>query len=478
MRYAASLGLAATLLSLTANAAEPETAKSERVFRAGAARANITPPLGSLIVGGWKPMPAKHIHDDLWVRCLVLDDGKTKLAFAICDNLGMVREVFDEAKRRAEEATGIPAHCMLMAATHSHSAASARADNRYLPDQPIDGYPEFIIDRIVDGLVCAVNNLEPAEIGWAMTEDPRHVFNRRWFMKPGTPTPNPFGGTDQAVMNPGSKNLLKPAGPTDPQINFLSVRSTEGRPIALLANYSLHYVGGVPSSDISADYFGMFADRIQELLGADRLQPPFVGSLTNGASGDVNNINFLNRSKRKPPYEQMRYVADEVAKKVHAAEQKMIYHKWVPLNAAASELTLETRRPTTEQLARAEKVVADPESVELYHRHEPTYAKRMLQLKDVPNTRDIPLTALRIGDLGIVAIPFEVFAEIGLGIRERSPLATTFTISHAGGSFGYLPTEPQHALGGYETWLGTNFVQKDAAARISDRLIEMLEQLK
>lgn len=478
MRCPASLGLAIILMSLTANAAEPEASQNERVFRAGAAVSNITPPLGSLIVGGWKPIPATNIHDQLWVRCLVLDNGETKLAFAICDNLGMVREVFDEAKRRTAEATGIPTHCMIMAATHTHSAASARAGNRYLPEQPIDDYAKFIIDRIVDGMVCAVNDLEPAEIGWAMTEDPRHVNNRRWHLEPGTPTPNPFGGTDKVVMNPGSKNLLKPAGPTDSQINFLSVRSLDGRPIALLANYSLHYVGGVNRGDISADYFGMFSDRIQELLGADRLQPPFVGILTNGASGDVNNIDFRNRSNRKPPYEQMRYVADEVAKKVYGAEQKMTYHKWVPLAGAASELPLKTRRPTLEQLARAEKVAADPEGVELYHRHEPTYATRLIAMKNVPETRDIPLTTLRIGDLGIVAIPFEVFAEIGLGIRERSPLPATFTISHAGGSFGYLPTETQHALGGYETWLGTNFVQKDAAARISDRLIEMLEELK
>ena len=478
MRCCVPLGLILILFSLTAGAAEQDTAKGDRVFRAGAAMSNITPPLGSLIIGGWKPMPATNIHDQLWVRCLVLDDGETKLAFVICDNLGMVREVYDEAKRLAEEATGIPARCMLMAATHSHSAASARPSNRYLPDQPFDNYSSFIISRIVDGLACAVNNLEPAEIGWAMAEDPRHVNNRRWYMQPDIPTPNPFGGTDKVVMNPGSKGLLKPAGPTDPEINFLSVRSVDGRPIALLANYSLHYVGGVNQGDISADYFGMFSDRIQEMLGADRLQPPFVGILTNGASGDVNNIDFVNRPKRKPPYEQMRYVANEVAKKVHETEQQMTYHKWVPLKAAASELPLKSRRPTEEQLARAEKVNADPEGVELYHRHEPTYARRLIAMKDLPDVRDIPLTAFRIGELGIVAIPFEVFAEIGLEIRERSPLPTTFTISHAGGSFGYLPTESQHALGGYETWLGTNFVQKDAAARISDRLLEMLETLK
>jgi len=74
-------------------------------------------------------------------------------------------------------------------------------------------------------------------------------------MKPGTVNPNPFGGVDQVVMNPGvgTPNLLEPAGPTDPGVSFISVQSSAGRPIALLANYSLHYVGGVPANDISAD---------------------------------------------------------------------------------------------------------------------------------------------------------------------------------------------------------------------------------
>jgi hypothetical protein len=67
-------------------------------------------------------------------------------------------------------------------------------------------------------------------------------------------------------MNPGSNpNLLRPAGPVDPQISFICVKSTDGRPIALLANYSLHYVGGVGANTISADYFAVFADRIQQL---------------------------------------------------------------------------------------------------------------------------------------------------------------------------------------------------------------------
>ena len=101
-------------------------------------------------------------------------------------------------------------------------------------------------------------------------------------------------------MNPGraDPNLLEPAGPTDPQVSFLSVKSKDGRPIALLANYSLHYVGGVPEGHVSADYFAVFAESIGRRIGADRLVPSFVGIMTNGTSGDVNNINF--RAPRPP----------------------------------------------------------------------------------------------------------------------------------------------------------------------------------
>src|SRR5438067_8772467 len=100
---------------------------------------------------------------------------------------------------------------------------------------------------------------------------------------------DPFGGlTDQVKMNPGylHKDLAQPAGPTDPDVSVLSVQSPDGRPLALLANYSLHYVGGV--APLSADYFGPFADRTMELLGAE--QTPLVRILSNSTSGHINNI--------------------------------------------------------------------------------------------------------------------------------------------------------------------------------------------
>jgi hypothetical protein len=455
-------------------------AEQSRVFRAGAAASNITPPLDEGIVGGWGTPPATHVHDELHARCLVLDDGRTKLVLVLVDSVGVAREVFDTAKESIWDKTGIPVENLLMAATHTHSSISARASNKVKSNGPLSDYQSFLVRRISDGVRRAVNNLEPARIGWGRAEEPTEVFNRRYFMKPGTPTPNPFGGTDQVVMNPGrgSPAIDRAAGPTDPQIVFISVQSVSGRPIALLANYSLHYVGPSAGNVISADYFGVFGDRIQELLGADRLDPPFVGIMSNGASGDINNINWPQKSdERWPPYAKMKQVADLAARAVCRAHEKIEFHDWVPLEARRRELALAVRRPTQEQLAYARTILDKPEDAPKHHIRERIYAERVLELANAPESRSVPLQALRIGDLGICAVPFEVFVEIGLELKQRSPRGQTFTISHANGSYGYLPTVRHHELGGYETWLGTSNVEVQAAPKIVEALLSMLRDL-
>ena len=300
-------------------------------------------------------------------------------------------------------------------------------------------------------------------------------------MKPGTPTPNPFGGIDKVVMNPGrgNPNILKAAGPTDPEIVFFSVQAKDSRPISLLANYSLHYVGPHAGAVISADYFGVFADRIQEMLGADRVAPPFVGILSNGTSGDINNINWLKKPERTwPPYTKMTQVATLIAQAVYHAHREIEFHDWIGLEARQRELTLTVRKPTEEQLDYARRILEKPEDAPQHHRRERVYAKRMLDLKKSPDEITIVLQTFRIGELGVCAIPFEVFVEIGLELKQKSPFDRTFTISHANGSHGYLPTAEQHKLGGYETWLGTNRVEFHAADKIVKTLLSMLNEMR
>lgn len=447
------------------------------LLRAGAATSNITPPLGSSINGGFQDGKARQIHDELHARCLALDDGTTKLVLVIADSCVIQRSIFDEAKRQVQEATGLPMENMLMSATHSHSCGTLTAVGQSEPDP---AYQKFVARRIADGVSRALNNLEPARIGWGYGEVPQHVFNRRWHLAPGTMPANPFGGTgDQVKMNPGvgNPNLVKPAGPTDAQVWFISVQSTAGRPIALYANYSLHYVGGVGAGHISADYFGAFADRIQELLGADRQDPPFVGAMSNGTSGDINNIDFRGGQAKQPPYGRIRIVANDVAQEVARVCKTLKYQDWVPLGVAQKELTLGLRLPAKEEVEKAREVMKQSKAFPRMETSEQVYARETVLLSDFPAKVSAPLQVLKIGELRVSAIPAEVFVEIGLELKRRRPVS--FAVSLANAYHGYLPTPEHHKLGGYETWRArSSCLETDASTKIVAGLEELFEQMK
>ena len=128
------------------------------------------------------------------------------------------------------------------------------------------------------------------------------------------------------------------------------------KPIAPLANYSLHYVGGNPN--LSADYFGAFADRIAQLLGQENGSGPFVAIMSNGTSGDVNNINFGGPAPGKQkPGEQIKLVADSVAKTVLAAYKKIKFSDNVTLAGVAKDIELGVRKPDEADLKRSWEIL-------------------------------------------------------------------------------------------------------------------------
>ncbi len=462
---------AAALLSVALPTAAQE-------FRAGAATSNITPPLGEEIIGGFVPFPSTHVHDDLHARCLVLDDGKTKLAIVVCDLLGINPLISEEARKEIAAQAKIPPECVLISATHTHSASSALGRDRPAAVYMLDDYQKFVARRIADGVLRAANELRPAEIAFGTVDVPEHVFNRRWKMRTGTVPENPFGGIDQVKMNPpvGSPNLVEPAGPTDPTVSFFMVREPEGAPISVFSTYSLHYVGGVGSGHISADYYGMFCEHLKRLLEADHQSPPFVGIMANGTSGDINNVNFREPRPRKQPYEQMRYVAEDVAEKVHSKIKDLKFRRDVTLDARYREPELAWRRPNKEQSEWAEATLAKGQQSgrDLSY----IYAKRVMKLAEFPETAKVPVQVLRIGDVCIGTMPCEVFCEIGLEYKSRSPVQPAFMVSLAHGYFGYLPTPRHHDLGGYETWLGTNRLQREASDKLLAELLEMTAEVK
>lgn len=453
-------------------------------LRAGAATSNITPPLGLEIIGGFVPYPSKHIHDELHARCLVLDDGQTKLAIVVCDLLGIHRRVSEEARRLIAEKAGIPREHVLISGTHTHSASSVLGKERYKLEQELDDYQSFVAQRIADGVVCAQNNCRPAEIAFGQVDIPEHVFNRRWHMKPGTAPVNPFGVVEQVKMNPpgGSPNLVEPAGPTDPTVSIIAVREPDGRPISIFATYSLHYVGGVGKDDISSDYYGICCEHLKKLAmegqpsASEAGKPEFVALLANGTSGDINNINFREPRPAKKTYEQMRYVAEDVAAKVHQTVKGLKYEPHVTLAAAYREPELGWRHPTDEQKKWAEETLAaGPKSKSDLSF---IYAQRAMHLAEYPEKTTVPLQVFRIGDVAVGTMPCEVFCEIGLEYKDRSPLKKAFLVSLAHGYFGYLPTPRHHRLGGYETWIGTNRLEPTASDKLLDELLRMTKELE
>jgi hypothetical protein len=452
-------------------------AAERSTLRAGAAAVDITPrqfPLN--MPGGFSPKPAAGAHDPLHSRALVLQDGATTLAMVVVDNLGAGPDVLNEAKAIAAARTGMAVERMLISSTHTHTGPplNTRGD-------AAAAYRKLFVEGVAESIVKAHASLRPAAVGAGAQPLPDEVFNRRWFLKPGKMPPNPYGGLDQVKMNPGTdpNTLDHPAGPTDPDITVVSVQDAKRKPLALFANYSLHYVGGSPRDLMSADYFGEFARLMPSRVRGD---DTFVAMMSNGASGDINNIPFLVNRPPREPFEQIRIVARKAADAAWLAWRNIGMHDGrARLGMLQREIALRYRKPGAGQVAAARAVIAikDPAAKEKLPRLAENYARSAVAAAErKEETLPVILQAIRIGDTAVCGIPFETFVEIGLELKKRSPFPQTMVIGLANGRHGYLPTPEQHRLGGYETWLGTNVVQEDASVIIVTNLLEMLRELR
>jgi neutral ceramidase len=447
--------------------------QSARVFRAGAFAIDITPrEFPVLINGGVSERTADRVVDLLHARCLVLDDGATQIAIAVVDSCMIPRALLDEAKEAARTATGIPTERILISATHTHSAPAVCG---CLGTDCDERYAKYLPGRIAEGIKLAYQNLAPARIGWAVGQDPKNVFCRRYLMKPGTALTNPFSGThdDQAQMNPGylNPNAVRRLGPVDPAVTVLSIQSPDGRPIVLLANYSTHYAGSEP---VSADYFGVFCEKIARPIGAHDIQPPFVALLSNGTSGNANCCDFDHARREFDRFS----VAEDVSHAAYEAYRQIQYHNWVPLAMQQKLLKLNVRMPGAEEVAKAKEYIAANLKERKPRTWAEVYARETVLLDSLPATRELKLQAIRIGDFGIAAIPCEVYGQTGLEIKNCSPLKPAMNISLANGCEGYLPPPEQFSLGGYTTWRArTSCLEVEAEPKIVAAVLGLLEKV-
>jgi len=476
---AARVRMLAVALALAALAALPlacfskglAVSSTPKVFRAGAFAIDITPTTFPIVVnGGMCERKATKVVDPLHARCLVLDDGATQIAITVVDSCMIPRALFDKAKALAHAATGIAPERMLMSATHTHSAPSVCA---ILGSGQDDDYAKFLAAQIAKGIAAAQQRLAPARVGWAVAREPKNVFCRRFLMKPGTARTNPFGGTtnDQAQMNPGylSPNAIKRTGPVDDAVTVLSLQTPDGKPLALLANYSTHYAGSAP---LSGDYFAIFAANIAERIGA---KPPFVAMMSNGTSGDANCCDFVHARRTYNRFTVARDVADAALE----AYRTIAHRPWASLAMAERRLTLGVRMPTPDELAKAKAYIA----ANGLDRRKPktvpeVYALETLYMSQLPPTRELKLQAIRIGDLGITAIPNEVYGSTGLHIKANSPFKPTLNVGLANGAEGYLAPPEQHKLGGYTTWRArSSCLETEAEPKVAAVVLDLLREV-
>jgi hypothetical protein len=314
-----------------------------------------------------------------------------------------------------------------------------------------------------------VSRLAPARIGWAAVNDYEHTHCRRWIYAPDKMLTDPFGGrTVRANMHPGyqNPNAIAPSGPVDPELSVLSIQSLDGRPVALLANYSMHYFGSPP---VSADYFGLFSGNIRRKIGADE---NFAGIMSQGTSGDQM---WMDYGKPKSNITLEEY-AEGVTNSAFEAYKKVRYQEWVPLAMAEAKLSLGRRVPDAQRLAWGREIASRMQA-RLSANQQEVYALEAIYLHEQP-VRELKLQALRIGGLGITAIPNEVFAITGLKLKAQSPLPATFNIELANGAEGYIPPPEQHYLGGYTTWgARTAALEVRAEPQIVETVLKLLEKV-
>jgi hypothetical protein len=170
---------------------------------------------------------------------IVMEKGAVRVAVVVVDSCMMPRDLLDKAKDLAAGRTGIPLERMLISATHTHSAPPAMG---CLGTDVDTAYAAILPARIVEAIEGAARRVVPARAGWTTTDDFEHTHTRRWILRPDRMKTDPFGGrTVRANMHPGYENpdAIAPSGPVNPAIWMRSLQSADGKPLALLLNYSM-----------------------------------------------------------------------------------------------------------------------------------------------------------------------------------------------------------------------------------------------
>lgn len=390
------------------------TQKGFAELKAGAAKADITPPIGSRMYGygARGTNVSKGVHDPLYAKGLVLDDGSTKFAIVTLDLGGFTYENTTNVKAIVRENTDIENVLLIVSHTHSAPAAPPNFPSRENP------WIREAERKIAGVIVEAASNLSSVKIGTGWGEV-REGHNRRMIRTDG-----------KTVMFWANRERI-PTSPVDYQLAVIRVERLNGKPIATLINFACHpVVLGPENLLISADYPGVATRLVEDELGGQCM-------FLQGAAGDINP--FWDKT---PPdegaYEQMEKMGTAIASEAVRVSRQIADFKADPEISFHTEVIL---------LA----------------------ARRGLK----PRNRDLnaEINTVLIGDdLALATFPGEFFVEHGLSLKQRSQFKNTLFIGYCNRGLGYFPTIQACTEGGYGAASATG-VKVGAGERLVNRAL-------
>lgn len=411
-------------------------------LRLGRGSVPITPPVGMPMGGYFELRLATGTHDDLYAKVLVLEKDGVKAALVACDIESLPRQTVQAARDLIQKTTGLRGENVMISATHAHTGpemspfflAWAEGPTAEIARQ----YHASLPAMIAEAVRLAEQNLAPARAWAAIGHEDSLSFNRRFLMKDGT-----------VRFNPGKQNpeAVRALGPIDPAVPVVYFDSPDGQPLATYVNFALHLdtVGG---TEFSADYPYTLARLLAAAKGADMLT-----AFTIGTAGNINHLD-VNSLARQQGHEEAARIGTVLAGEVLRTLGKLKSVPAGPLRVHREIVKLPLYELNPGELEAGREVFdrvrrKGPGAAEFL---ETVHAYKVLNIAAYQGKPiEAEVQVISLGDqIAWVALPGEVFVELGLALKNASPFPQTIVVELAHDMIDYIPNRKAYAEGGYE----------------------------
>ena len=396
-------------------------------LRVGVARADVTPPPGVRMYGyGARGQNVSTgVHDSLYAKAIVLDDGGRTAAWVTLDLGYADKPLTRDVRAAVSRELGFDA--VFLTASHTHSGPA------FVPDFPTaaDPWVGELRRNIAGAVVEAHGARREARMGVAWGQvDLGH--NRRRVRADGT------------VEMFWENREGAPTSPVDPAVGVVAFDTPAGEPIATLINLAIHpVVLGPDNLDYSADFPGAMTALVEGRVGG-------LAMFLQGAAGDINP--FWDKTPLdEGAYEQMRRMGEAAGAEVVRVRNEAAFSAVDTIAVAAERVPIGPRWDLDDPAIRANV--------------------RRDYLERFEREGEAEVGLLRIGpDLALASFPGEFFVEHGLRLRRESLVADTLFVGYSNGHLGYFPTIRAAGGGGYGADSST-IVEVGAGERLVNRAL-------